>query len=279
MATTTKTAKDDGRLQIAEWNDVYRRGGDALLRIADGKAQRGDGVLVARAGLDDPGKAHLELIRLRAVEIQRRKAGSAADFHTVRETHDETAPRVAAGISFIDEESRKLQQRLNELSHEKRLLSDELQAAEASLSAMVGARSRLRQPDLLPPHVVVELHARRNTVASETRERRQQLSELIQTLNADAGRLAGQTDSFGELQNELMLSEFATRSAANASHRGHEYWRDRFYSLSEWMRYEAWAGQRAAEAQRELDELKSAAAAKLHDEIEELSSFYLNDIE
>ena len=279
MATKLATSKDDGRNQVEEFNSQWRDGEQALLRLNRNTAERGDGIRLAKVGLNDPGRQKAEADRLASVAIQLAKAGTVKEFQQTRNDFEETEPRCRAGLEHCAAELQRLDELRAAAIRDRNRLEDELANATNALRVMEAARERLRQPTLLPGHIKSELNARQNAVANETGARRRQLAELISTLSADAARLACQTDSYGNLQNEGLLEQFATRSAANETHRGHEFWRDRFYSLSEWARFEAWARQRAAEAQVELDQLKAVAAAKLADEVEELSGFYTHDIE
>ena len=279
MATKLATSKDDGRNQVEAYNSEWRDGEQALLRLTRNTAERGDGIRLAKVGLNDPGRQATELERLGSVSTLLAKSGTAKEFQKTRDEFHETEPRCRAGLEHCETELTRLNELRAAVVGDRNRLEAELSNATNALDAMVAARLRLQSPTMLPSHVVAELNARRNAVANETIERRRELSELISTLNGDAGRLDKQTEHDGFVRNEVQLEEFASRAANNVMHRGHSFWEPRVFSLSEWRNYEAWASARAADAQVELDELKSAAASKLADEVEELSGFYANAIE
>ena len=274
-----KTLKDNGRKLVDDFNGRWRDGEDALLRLANNASIPGDGVRLAAVGLDDPGRQKTELDRLRAVKAQLEKAGSIADFRKARDTFHEVAPRVEIELKEINAKLAELGAQQEKAIQRKEQLSSELESADADLKAKIKARDVLRSQPLLPRHIVAEINSRRSAVSAKTAERQQELIGSIRHLTADAGRLAGQTDRAGKIENEKMLKEFAERATANEKHRAHEFWRDRVFSLSEWLRFEAWAVDRANAMQEELDGLTQQVVRELEDETEKLVGFYTDAIE
>ncbi len=274
-----KIVKENGRKMVDDFNGRWRDGEEALLRLANNASIPGDGVRLAAVGLDDPSRQKTELDRLRAVKNQLDKAGSVNDFRKARDLFHEVAPRVEIEVKEINAKLAELRAEQEKAFQRKEQLSSELESADADLKAKIKARDVLRSQTFLPRHIVVEINSRRIAVNAKTAERQQELSGLIKHLTADAGRLASQTDGAGKIENEKMLEEFAERATANEKHRAHEFWRDRVFSLSEWLRFEAWAVDRANSMQEELDGLKQQVVRELEDETEKLIGFYTDGIE